>query len=137
MQTFKCWLNEGEVKNKTLTLYHGVKNNDNVKKILDGGFKLIYIKPNWVNDYAISATKSKASVQKFFGNRPNIVVLKFKFKGAVWKGDQWDSLKDEIGSFAGSPQQFTRDVVRNGIDAADQGYVYIYNPSKISNIEIA
>lgn len=120
-----------------MTLYHGVKKAENVKKILDGGFNLIYVKPNWLNDYAVSATKSKASVLKFFGNKPGIVVLKFKFKGNVWKGDQWDNLKSEIGSFASSHQQFTRDVIKAGIDAADQGYVYIYNPKKIFNIEIA
>jgi hypothetical protein len=137
MQNFKQWLNEGETKVRTLTLYHGVKKADNVKKILDKGFNLIYIKPNWVNDYAISATKSKASVKKFFGNRPNMVILKFKFRGNVWQGDRWDSLKDDIGSFASNPQQLTRDIVKAGVDAADQGYVYIYNPKKISNIEIA
>jgi hypothetical protein len=137
MIDFKTWLTEGEIKNRTMTLYHGVKNADNVKKILDGGFKLIYIKPNWINDYAVSAAKSKAAVMKFFGNRPNIIVLKFKFKGKVWKGDQWDSLKDEVGSIASSPQQLTRDIVKAGIDASDQGYVYIYNPKKISNIEVA
>lgn len=137
MQTFNQWLNEGEEKVRTLTLYHGVKKAENVKKILDGGFKLIFIKPLWVNDYAVSATKSKASVKKFFGNRQNMVILKFKFRGNVWTGDRWDSLKDDINSFAGSPQQFTRDVIAAGVDAADQGYVYIYNPKKISNIEIA
>ena len=137
MQTFKQWLNEGETKVRTLTLYHGVKNADNVKKILDKGFNLIFIKPRWINDYAVSATKSKASVKKFFGNRPDVIVLKFKFRGNVWKGDQWDSLKDEVGSFASSPQQLTRDIVKAGVDAADQSCVYIYNPKKISNIEIA
>jgi hypothetical protein len=137
MQNFKTWLNEGEEKVRSMTLYHGVRNPDNVKKILAGGFKLIYIKPRWANDYAVSAAKSKKAVEAFFGRR-EIIVLKFKFKGNVWKGDKFETLDSVVGIIAGSPQQYTRDVVRYGIDASDLGkQVFVYNIKKISNIEIA
>lgn len=120
-----------------MTLYHGVKNPDNVKKIIDGGFKLMFIKPLWMNDYAVSAAKSKRAVEKFFGKR-QLVILKFKFRGNVWKGDRFETLDKAIGIYASTHQAYTREVVKYGIDAADNGHtVYIYNPKKISNIEIA
>ena len=142
MQTFKTWLTEGEEKVRTMTLYHGVKNPDNVKKILDNGFNLIYVEPLWINDYAVSAAKSKKNVLKFFGR--DVVVLKFKFRGNVWKGGQFETLSRSVGILAqtamgqkADPKRFTRDVIRHGIDASDQGQtVYVYNVNKISNIEI-
>lgn len=138
MKDFKnFYLAEGKISTKTLTLYHGVRDVKNVKAILETGFKLQYIKPRWLNDYAVSAVKSKKAAQRFFGDR-EIIVLKFKFKGAVWKGDRYDNFGQEVGTFTSNPQQFTRDVIKAGIDAADQGgTVFIYNPRKISNIEIS
>jgi len=136
MQSFNQWLTEGEEKIRTMTLYHGVRDTDNVKKILDGGFKLIYVRPRWVNDYAVSAAKSKKAVLKFFGR--DIVVLKFKFRGNVWKGARFETLSSWINSFSRESRKFTRDVLSAGIDASDQGHtVFIYNVKKISNIEIA
>ncbi|RKX20216.1 MAG: hypothetical protein DRP51_06050 [Candidatus Zixiibacteriota bacterium] len=137
MQTFKTYLTEGQQKVRTMTLYHGVRDSSNVKRILDKGFSLFYIKPRWVNDFAVSAAKSKKNVIKFFGNS-NIVVLKFKFRGNVWKGARFETLGSEINSFANTPVEFTRAAVQAGIDASDQGHtVFIYNLKKISNIEIA
>lgn len=136
MQPFKQWLTEGEEKVRTMTLYHGVTDPNNVKKILDGGFKLIFVRPRWVNDYAVSAAKSKKNVLKFFGR--DITVLKFKFRGNVWKGARFETLSGWINSFSRESREFTRDVLRAGIDASDQGHtVFIYNPKKITNIEIA
>jgi len=90
------YLREGEEVKKTLTLYHGVKDPKNVAKILKTGFKLIYIRPRWTNDYAISAVKTRKQVENFFGRR-DITVLKFKFTGNVYVlTDRFDTVPDYI-----------------------------------------
>ncbi len=130
---FKQYLIESQIKKRTVTMYHGVKKAENVQKILNQGFKLINIKPRWVNDYAVSAVKSKAAVLKYFGR--DIAVIKFKFSGNMWSGDRWDT---PIDTFASRPQDYTRDILKEGIDAVDLGGQYfVYNVKKISNVEVA
>ena len=130
------YFTEGEEK-KTLTLYHGVKNAKNVDKILKSGFKLIYINPQWQNDYAISAVKTKKQVTDFFGRE--VVVLKFKFSGNVYMLDKFETVGSEYVGFPSTPQQYTRNIVKEGIDAVSlHGGIqyFIYNIKKISNIQV-
>lgn len=130
------YLTEGEEK-KTITLYHGVKNPKNVDKILKSGFKLININPQWQNDYAISAVKTKKQVADFFGRE--VAILKFKFSGNVYMLDKFETVGPEYVGFPSTPQQYTRNIVKEGIDAvALHGGIqyFIYNPKKISNIQV-
>jgi len=138
MTVMDKYLLEGEEKKQNLTLYHGVKKAENVDKILKGGFKLIHINPLWQNDYAISAVRTKKQVADFFGRRI-VTVLKFKFSGNVFMLDQFDTIGPEYVGFPNSPQQYTRNLVKEGIDAvALHGGIqyFIYNPKKISNIQV-
>lgn len=137
MDRIDKYLNEGE-KKKSLTLYHGVKNPKDVKKILKSGFNLSYIKPRWQNDHAISAVKTKKQVRDFFGK--DVDVLKFKFSGNVYELDQFETVGSEYVGFPNSPQQYTRNLVKEGIDAvALSGGIqyFIYNTKKITNIQVA
>ena len=56
MDNIEKYLTESsdDTKKQTLWLFHGTPEK-NVDKILKSGFSLSYIKPRWVNDYAISA----------------------------------------------------------------------------------
>lgn len=143
---FKEYINESsmdsdKIKKKTITLFHGVKKTENVDKILKGGFKLSFIKPQWENDYAISAMTTKRSIEQFFGKRIT-TILKFKFSGNVYFYEHFGS-GPYSAQFSSSAQNYTRAVLKDSIDAsrlyADRGpYQYfIYNVKKISNIQIA
>lgn len=136
------YLTEQKVKTqkKTLTLYHGVRKKENVEKILKQGFKLEFIKPRWTNDYAVSALTSSKGIKKYFG-RDDIPILKFKFSGNVYVPTQrFETIPDYITKFASGPREYTRNVVKAGIDAVDLGgrpkQYFIYNTEKISNIEL-
>lgn len=139
---FKDYLNEQKVntKKKTITLYHGVRKKENVEKILKNGFKLQYINPRWTNDYAVSALTSSKGIKKYFG-RDDIPILKFKFSGNVYIPEQrFETIPDYVTKFATSPREYTRNVVKAGIDAVDLGgkpkQYFVYNTEKISNIEL-
>ena len=140
---FKNYLNEvsiddDKIKKKTLTLFHGTK-IENVNKILKSGFKLTYIKPRWINDYAVSALTTKKAIERYM--RKNTSILKFKFSGTVYFYEHFGS-NPYAGQLSSSAQAFTRALLKDGIDAArlygDRGpYQYfIYNVKKISNIQV-
>lgn len=136
------YLTEEKVKTqkKTLTLYHGVRKKENAEKILKQGFKLQYINPRWVNDYAVSALTSSKGIKKYFG-RDDIPILKFKFSGNVYIPTQkFESIPDYISGYAVSPREYTRNVIKAGIDAVDMGgrpkQYFVYNTDKIRNIEL-
>lgn len=139
---FKNYLTEQEVKTKkkTLTLYHGVRKKENAEKILKQGFKLQFINPRWTNDYAVSALTTAKGIRKYFG-REDIPILKFKFSGNVYiPTERFETIPDYITKFASSPREYTRNVVKAGIDAIDLGgspkQYFIYNTDKIKNIEL-
>lgn len=137
MDKLKKYLTEGKEVKENITLYHGVKNPKDVEKILKSGFRLIYINPRWQNDYAVSAVKTKKQVTDFFGRE--VVVLKFKFRGNVYVLDRFDTVGSEYVGFPSTPQQYTRNIVKEGIDAVKlSGNIqyFIYNPKKISNVEV-
>jgi len=129
---------DDSIKNQTLWLYHGTK-EENVDKILKSGFNLSFIKPRWINDYAISALTTKKAVEKYM--RPGTAVLKFKFSGVVFFYEYFGE-GPYVAQFASNAREYTRKVVGDGIDAAriysDRGpyQYYVYNPKKISNIQV-
>lgn len=131
-------VDEPSVKNQSIFLYHGTK-EANVDKILKSGFNLSFIKPRWINDYAISALTTKKAVEKYM--RPGTAVLKFKFSGVVFFYEYFGEGPD-AARFAKDARTYTRKVVASGIDAAriysDRGpyQYYVYNPKKISNIQV-
>ena len=139
-KVYKYLLTESEedTKNQTLWLYHGTK-SENVDKILKSGFSLSYIKPRWVNDYAISALTTKKAVEKYM--RPGTSVLKFKFSGVVYFYEYFGE-GPYAASFSSNAQDYNRKVVAAGIDAAriysERGpyQYYVYNVKKISNIQV-
>lgn len=139
LKKIDAFINEGEERIKNLTLYHGVKDKNNVPLILKSGFKLIYIKPQWANDYAISAVPSKKDVINFFGKK-DVTILQFKFRGNVYVLDgNFDSVPTYIAGFPSKPQDYTRNLLDNGIDAVELGgssQFFIYNVKKISNIKV-
>lgn len=134
----KRYLKEGNIKKVTMTLYHGVKDPSKLKNIMKMGFDLSYIKPNWTNDYAISALKSKSEIQKYFPNKV-IPILKFKFIGSLWKSSgSFDSIDSDLGVYEDDPKKYSREIINSGVDAVELGggLVYIYNLKKISKIEL-
>lgn len=138
LKKINALINEGEERKMRRTLYHGVKDERNVPLILKDGFKLTYIKTLWVNDYAISAVTSKKAVTDFFGKR-NVTVLQFKFSGNVYVLDKFDSVPTDIAGFPATPQDYTRNLLRSGIDAVLIGgglQFFIYNVKKISDIRV-
>lgn len=132
-------INEGEERKMKVTLYHGVKNPKNIPLILKHGFNLTYIKTLWVNDYAVSAVTSKKAVNDFFGKR-DVTILQFKFNGNVYVLDgSFDSVPQDITGFPSRPQDYTRNLLSNGIDAVSLGggiQYFIYNVKKISDIKV-
>jgi hypothetical protein len=124
-----------EIETKTLTLYHTTK-RENVESILANGFQLSKIAPRWVNDYAVSCMHTLKNATNYFTNpgKPfnteKYAVLQLKFRGNVaGEYDQRDS------HFGESPQEYTKRIIDEGIDAYDGGgVVFIYNPSKIYQI---
>lgn len=133
-------LSEAREEKQSITLYHGVKDLSNVQNILDRGFKLIYIKPRWINDYAISAVKSKKAVDNFFGKKKT-AILKFKFSGNVYVlEDRFDTVPAWIVGYPSDAKQYTRNILKEGIDAVklsgEWHQYFIYNVNKISNIEV-
>lgn len=128
----------GDRKKKTLWLYHGTPAK-NVDKILKSGFSLSYIKPRWVNDYAISALTTIEAVERYM--RPGIATLKFKFSGNVYFYEYMGSGPYE-GEFSSNARDFNRKVLAAGIDASrlysERGpyQYYVYNVKKISNIQV-
>ena len=129
---------EDQVKKQTLWLYHGTLKK-NVDKILKGGFNLSFIKPRWINDYAVSALTTKKAVEKYM--RPGTAVLKFKFSGVVYYYEYFGEGPD-AARFAKDARTYNRKVVASGIDAAriysERGpyQYYVYNPKKITNIQV-
>lgn len=132
------YVDEPQVKLKTLWLYHGTPEK-NVDKILKSGFKLSYIKPRWTNDYAVSALTSKKAVEKYM--RPGIVTLKFKFSGVVFFHEYMGEGPD-AASFSSNARDYNRKVLASGIDAvrlySERGpyQYYVHNVKKISNIQV-
>jgi len=132
------YVDEPYVKKQTLWLYHGTPEK-NVDKILKTGFNLSFIKPRWINDYAVSALTTKKGVLKYM--RPGIVPLKFKFSGVVffheYMGEGPDSAR-----FAKDARTYNRKVLASGIDAvrlySERGpyQYYVHNVKKISNIQV-
>jgi len=124
---------------KSMTLYHATK-PENMDKIISKGFDLSLVKPRYKTDYAISAAKSKKDIEFWFGDKSNIKVLKFKFKGNIV------SIKDkksyhtlpmiEFRRRFPTAQDYTKEMLKQGIDALDAGTIFIYNTNAISNIEI-
>jgi hypothetical protein len=129
---------EDNIKKQTLWLYHGTKEK-NVKNILKSGFNLLYIKPRYVNDYAISALTTKKAVDQYMS--PNNVVLKFKFSGNVYFYEYMSS-GPYAAEFSRNAKDYTRIMLKEGIDAAriysERGpyQYYVYNVKKISNIQV-
>ena len=134
----KYLVESDETKKKTLWLYHGTPDK-NVDKILKSGFNLSYIKPRWVNDYAISALTTKKGVEKYM--RPGISILKFKFSGNVYFYEYMGSGPYE-GEFSSNARDYNRKMLAAGIDASmlhsERGpyQYYVYNVKKISNIQV-
>ena len=135
----KKYLIESEdTKKKTLWLYHGTPAK-NVDKILKSGFSLSYIKPRWVNDYAISAMTTIKAVERYM--RPGIATLKFKFSGNVYFYEYMGSGPYE-GEFSSNARDYNRKMLSAGIDASrlhsERGpyQYYVYNVKKISNIQV-
>jgi len=131
-------IDDDRIKKKTLTLYHGTK-IENVDKILKGGFRLIYTKPRFTNDYAVSSLTTKKGVERYM--RRNIAILKFKFSGMVFFYDHFSS-GPYAAELSSSPQAYTRRVLQEGIDASrlysSRGpfQYFVYNVKKISNIQV-
>lgn len=118
---------------KKLTLYHGVRNSKDVNDILKNGFDLRKIKPNWQNDYAISTLTKPSYIFKFFGTK-DIKILKIDFEGVV------EDNPYSINVHATTPQEYTEDIVKDGIDAVRLGgdgkQYFIYNLDAIKKITL-
>ena len=140
MDNIEKYLTESsdDTKKQTLWLFHGTPEK-NVDKILKSGFSLSYIKPRWVNDYAISALTTRKAVEKYM--RPGIVTLKFKFSGNVYFYEYMGSGPYE-GEFSSNARDYNRKMLAAGIDASrlhsERGpyQYYVYNVKKISNIQV-
>lgn len=120
------------IEHKKLIFYHGVKNSENVNKILKDGFDLNAVKPLWTNDYAISVLTDPNSIRKFFGNK-DIPILKLEFEGNIIDFGK-------LGVSAKTPQDYTRQVIGQGIDAVrlegDRKQAFIYNTKAIKKITL-
>lgn len=131
------YLTEAKITKTKTTLYHGVRKERNVIKILEKGFSLLYIKPRWMNDNAVSTTRTKKAAQGWFGKR-EVTILKFKFNGTIMKLDAFEEASAELNIFPSDARDYTRKIIAEGVDAVDTGgAVYVYNLKAISNIEIA
>jgi len=122
---------------KKVVGYH-VTRAENVDSILKNGFDLSRMRPNWVNDLAVSLdTKDLKSASRFFTrtgekfDSSKYAILKVEVRGRFYD-------RDLDGSFilSSAPQQYNREMVRAGFDAAELpgNMVYVYNVKAIERI---
>lgn len=118
----------------TKTVYHITK-RENAEKILKEGFKLEHVRPRWMNDYAVSLSVGQVRAERYFTatnqtfNEEKYAVLAVKIKG------RYTNENLPLGS-AYSPQDYTRQIVKQGWDGQDlNGVYYVHNPKSIVSIE--
>lgn len=116
-----------------MKLYHAT-NYENVKSILENGFDLKKVKIRFINGYAISFMDNLNRLKQYFGNSINkLAILQVDFNGKI---EDSTNLKNISGA---NYIDYTNKLIRIGkIDAVrlNDGLVYVYNISKISNIEL-
>lgn len=134
---------------KTMELFHMTK-EENIDSILKNGFDLNKIKPNWMNDYAISFGKNKKYTIQYFtkgnGSIPdNLTLLKIKFDGNIISYNNFQESNSETNSRLTHPniskleqaKNYTKNVLKQNIDAIDLGMVvYVYNIKSIKDIQV-
>ena len=128
-------------------LYHGVRNPEDVQKILTEGFDLTKNRSEWITGYGVSTFNKPEGVKKFFRN-PNIPILKILFDGNMVA--PWDA-EEAVKPYAPkrgpaapwSPRDYNEALIEAGIDAVflNTSYkgileVMIHNIQKIRSIEL-
>jgi ADP-ribose pyrophosphatase YjhB (NUDIX family) len=130
-------------KIKTMTVYH-VTTVDAAESILANGFDPKFFTSQWLNDYAVSATKgSLTKARDYFGIKPEtgmmgtkkgkqLVVLQLEVKGRVAD----DAASDVATHFPHGAIDYATQMKKAGWDIEDHGPVqYIYNLDSIVSVK--
>jgi hypothetical protein len=134
-------------ENVRIYLYHGVKDSNNVDKILNGGFDLTRGNSQWINGYGISCFNKEEGVRKHFRDK-NIPIIQMVFEGNLV--DSWyaeEAIKNKIKAEGKNPWMSPRDynetLIANGIDAVITDSIFkgikeimVYNLEKIKYLKL-
>lgn len=101
-------------------LYHGVKNPEDVEKILRGGFDLTKIQSNWISGYGVACFTKADGVRKLFRKNPDIPIIQMLFDGNLmqpWDAEAIVKPQAKRHNTNWSPADYNKALINAGIDA--------------------